>query len=315
MSDNLKRLIAGIKDTANQTAATSEELAASADVTGEMSAQIARTTSEIAEGTNDQSEEAASILSAMEVAFSQIERGNELVATSLNKATSSTEEAESGNAAISDAIKHLGKVTHTVEFATESIQKLGSRSVEIGGIITVITDISNQTNLLALNAAIEAARAGEHGKGFSVVATEVRKLAEQSTSAANQITSLIEDIQSETEVTVNTMESNLEAVKEQVSLIEKGGASIQKIVENVKETQNGIYDIKDIFGLIESSTVGVLGSIKSINEIIEASAASTEEAAASTEEQSSTIEEIAASSRDLAKLAQKLQEDLSSFKI
>ncbi len=315
MSDNLKKLITDIKETASQTAATSEELAASADVTGEMSTQIAKTTNEIAQGTNRQSEEANSILREMEKASEEIDRGNELVEITSTKASHSTQEAENGNRAISEAIQHLGRVTQTVEFATQSIQKLGSRSEEIGGIITVISDISNQTNLLALNAAIEAARAGEHGKGFSVVASEVRKLAEESNEAANKITSLIEDIQSETQVTVNTMETNLIEIKEQVTLIEKGGEALHKIVENVKDTENGVLNLKEVLQIINTTSTTVLGSIKNINEIIEVSAAATEEAAASTEEQNATIEEISSNSRELAELAHKLQEKLSSFKV
>ncbi|TXC91099.1 methyl-accepting chemotaxis protein [Metabacillus litoralis] len=315
MSTNLKNLITNVKDTAEQAAATSEELAASADVTGEMSNQIALTTTEIASGVSRQTTEVNNILDNMRITTDRVDSGGEIIEGTLDLAMRSTKEADYGNKAINEAIQHLGKVTSTVEFATESIQKLGSRSEEIGSIITVISDISNQTNLLALNAAIEAARAGENGKGFAVVADEVRKLAEQSNSAANQITTLIEDIQSETKVTVNTMETNLVSVKEQVQLIEKGGESLHKIVENVQETENGVLSVKEIFQELKGYAESVLQSIESMSEVIEASAALSEEAAASTEEQSATIEEVAHSAKDLAKIAEKLQEELKQFKL
>lgn len=315
MSTNLKNLITNVKDTAEQAAATSEELAASADVTGEMSNQIALTTTEIASGVSRQTTEVNNILDNMRITTDRVDSGGEIIEGTLDLAMRSTKEADYGNKAINEAIQHLGKVTSTVEFATESIQKLGSRSEEIGSIITVISDISNQTNLLALNAAIEAARAGENGKGFAVVADEVRKLAEQSNSAANQITTLIEDIQSETKVTVNTMETNLVSVKEQVQLIEKGGESLHKIVENVQETENGVLSVKEIFQELKGYTESVLQSIESMSEVIEASAALSEETAASTEEQSATIEEVAHSAKDLAKIAEKLQEELKQFKL
>ncbi len=134
-----------------------------------------------------------------------------------------------------------------LSYATDSIQKLGKRSEEIGGIITVISDIAEQTNLLALNAAIEAARAGEQGKGFAVVASEVRKLAEQSKQASGQITGLINDIQAETSVTVRTMESNLLAVNEQVMIINKGGEALEEIVDKVIETETGVEHMKNSF--------------------------------------------------------------------
>jgi len=315
MKTNLKNLISKVIETADQTAATSEELSASADVTGEMSSQIASTTTEIAAGVSKQSSEANNILIKMKETASHVEVGGQIIDGTLDLARRSTTEAGQGNTAINEAIQHLGKVTNTVEFATESIQKLGKRSEEIGSIITVISDISNQTNLLALNAAIEAARAGENGKGFAVVADEVRKLAEQSNTAANQITTLIEDIQSETKVTVNTMETNLVSVKEQVGLIEKGGESLHKIVFNVKETEQGVTKVKDIFLELRNYTSSVLDSIEKVTEVIEASAALSEEAAASTEEQSATIEEVSESARELAKMAEQLKQELTVFNL
>ncbi|UHA61836.1 methyl-accepting chemotaxis protein [Metabacillus litoralis] len=315
MKTNLKNLIAKVIETADQTAATSEELSASADVTGEMSSQIASTTTEIAVGVSKQSSEANNILDRMKETASHVEVGGQIIDGTLELAKRSTTEAGQGNMAINEAIQHLGKVTNTVEFATESIQKLGKRSEEIGSIITVISDISNQTNLLALNAAIEAARAGENGKGFAVVADEVRKLAEQSNNAANQITTLIEDIQSETKVTVNTMETNLVSVKEQVGLIEKGGESLHRIVSNVQETEQGVSQVKNIFSELRNYTSSVLESIEKVTEVIEASAALSEEAAASTEEQSATIEEVSESARELAKMAEQLKQELTVFKL
>jgi len=315
MKTNLKNLIAKVIETADQTAATSEELSASADVTGEMSSQIASTTTEIAAGVSKQSSEANNILDRMKETASHVEVGGQIIDGTLELAKRSTTEAGQGNMAINEAIQHLGKVTNTVEFATESIQKLGKRSEEIGSIITVISDISNQTNLLALNAAIEAARAGENGKGFAVVADEVRKLAEQSNNAANQITTLIEDIQSETKVTVNTMETNLVSVKEQVGLIEKGGESLHRIVFNVQETEQGVSQVKNIFSELRNYTSSVLESIEKVTEVIEASAALSEEAAASTEEQSATIEEVSESARELAKMAEQLKQELTVFKL
>ncbi|MCK9927238.1 methyl-accepting chemotaxis protein, partial [Frankia sp. Mgl5] len=89
----------------------------------------------------------------------------------------------------------LGMINQTVTQSTESIQRLATRSEEIGGIVTTITDISSQTNLLALNAAIEAARAGVQGRGFAVVAEEVRKLADETKRAAEQIAQLISTMQ------------------------------------------------------------------------------------------------------------------------
>src|SRR5437588_255101 len=101
-------------------------------------------------------------------------------------------------------------VQQTSTEITETMQQLGSMSERIGGIVDTITGIAEQTNLLALNAAIEAARAGEQGKGFAVVAEEVRKLAEESQSAASTISELIQEIQRETDRTVTVVETGSE---------------------------------------------------------------------------------------------------------
>lgn len=180
----------------------------------------------------------------MQKTIEEVSKSLQKAEITLNSAIESTHIARKGEEAINEAIMHLSDVTKTVSYATDSIQKLGKRSEEIGGIITVITGIAEQTNLLALNAAIEAARAGDQGKGFAVVASEVRQLAEQSSLAAGQITNLINDIQAETSVTVRTMESNLLAVEEQVTIINKGGSALKEIVEKVVETEEGVEQMK-----------------------------------------------------------------------
>lgn len=315
MVDNLKKLIGQVKATSEQTSVTAQELAASSEITSETSSQIAKSINEIAEGANAQAQETSKVLEQIEDAFTQVNEGYELVQSTLQRAESSTLESEKGNQAINEAIQHLTTVTNTVSFATDSIQKLGRRSEEIGGIISLISDISNQTNLLALNAAIEAARAGEHGRGFAIVAEEVRKLSEQTNIATNQITALIQDIQSETSVTVNTMETNLDAVKTQVDIIKKGGQSLSTIVKMVKDTETGVNEIKLVFDTIQENVKKVLISTENISSIIEQSAATSEEVAASTEEQSASVDEIALHATELSKLAEKLERELVIFKL
>lgn len=315
MADSFFGMIKKSQDAVEQLASSSEQLSASADETGQTSMQIASTINGVATGATQQSDHTNTILDMIENTKTQVDIGSEKVAQTLEQAKASSLFANEGNAAISEAISHLGDVTRTVQFATDSIQKLGKRSNEIGGIINVITDIADQTNLLALNAAIEAARAGDQGKGFAVVAEEVRKLAEQSNSAAGQIIELIESIQSETSVTVRTMESNLMAVQGQVTIIQKGGESLKQIVQNVEETETSIQDLHQVLLKLEENANEVLESIKVVAAIIEDTAASAEEVAASAEEQSATVEEMSAGSLALAKLAEELQNEINRFKV
>lgn len=315
MKEQLTETMQNVARNANEIAHSSVALAESSQQTNETASQIASTMNEIASGVTNQSEQAERIAGMMRDTIVEVEGNLGNVEQSLKNAQESTVIAHEGEQSISKAIAHLGTVTETVSYATDSIQKLGMRSEEIGGIITVITAISEQTNLLALNAAIEAARAGEHGKGFAVVAAEVRKLAEQSTGAAQQITDLITDIQAETSVTVRTMESNLTAVEEQVVIINQGGEALKLIVEKVSVTEASVVHIKDAFNAVNSNSLTVQDAIQNISAIIEESAAATEQIAASSEEQYATVAEIADNTTSLAEVADRLREEVNKFKM
>lgn len=315
MKTRITETINVVANSANQIASTSLVLAESSRQTSEASNQVALTMNDIASGTSTQSDQAEHIVKMMQKTNDEVANSLQKAEATLERAIQSTHIARKGEDAINEAIKHLNSVTQTVSYATDSIQKLGKRSEEIGGIITVITGIAEQTNLLALNAAIEAARAGEQGKGFSVVASEVRQLAEQSSLASGQITSLIKDIQAETAVTVRTMESNLLAVEEQVHIISKGGNALQEIVEQVVETEQGVKEMKSAFTHVNDNSLDVQQAIHDISRIIEDSAAATEEIAATSEEQHATVAEISQNSEELAEISTNLQNEVNKFTI
>jgi len=147
-----------------------------------------------------------------------------------------------GQKVVNDAVSGIEDVARTVTESVGIIASLGQRSNEIGRIVLVIKDIADQTNLLALNAAIEAARAGEQGRGFAVVADEVRKLAERTTSATSEISAMIQAIQDETAQTVQIMERGSEQVGNGVSLANQAGlalgeinAAVGRVVELIRE--------------------------------------------------------------------------------
>lgn len=313
MRDQLSATITIVANSANQIANSSRSLSESAHQTREASNQIATSINGVAAGATTQADKSERIVQMMTQTLNEVKNSLTQSEETLQSALDSTHLARKGEESINEAIKHLGAVTQTVSYATDSIQKLGKRSEEIGGIITAITGIAEQTNLLALNAAIEAARAGEHGKGFAVVASEVRALAEQSKLASGQITDLITDIQAETSVTVRTMESNLLAVEEQVTIINKGGAALKEIVEKVFETEQGVEQMKSAFTHVNTNSLNVQQAIHDISSVIEDSAAATEEVAATSEEQYATVTEITDSSDELAKIADNLRHEVNKF--
>lgn len=121
------------------------------------------------------------------------------------------------------------------------MQRLGESSGQIGDIVGVINDIADQTNLLALNAAIEAARAGEHGRGFAVVAGEVRRLAERTKGATEEIAGTIRSIQDETRATLQVMEDSRLAVETGMGETGRARKSLEAIIESSKEVEHQIH--------------------------------------------------------------------------
>ena len=142
--------------------------------------------------------------------------------------------AEEGGVVVNETIHGMQSIHEAVLGSAESVKGLGKRGEEIGQIIAVINDIADQTNLLALNAAIEAARAGEHGRGFAVVADEVRKLADRTTKATDEIAESITAIQSETAEAVRRMDKGSSEVATGVEKATEAGEQLGEIVDNAR---------------------------------------------------------------------------------
>ena len=225
------------------------------------------------------------------------------------------EKAAEGNAFVQSTVEQMNSIAQTVQQTSEIVSKLGERSKEIGNIVEIISNISGQTNLLALNAAIEAARAGEHGRGFAVVAEEVRKLAEESQNASQQISELIRSIQDETDQAVASMEEGrreAEKGKENVTATGESFSEILQMVEDVKKASLVVSDhvlhLRENMGTIINGMTEVDASAKGIG-------SESQNVSAATEEQAAGMEEIASSSRSLANMANDLQTETDKFKV
>src|SRR5690606_19809542 len=138
---------------------------------------------------------------------------------------------------------YMDDINNTVQNLSGKIQSLGEKSNQIQDIITVITGIAEQTNLLALNASIEAARAGEHGQGFAVVAEEVRKLAEQSARATDDVRVTVQELQEESRLVSQQLDDTRENFRNQGAVVDETEMTFSEISELMTDMQSAIDSV------------------------------------------------------------------------
>jgi methyl-accepting chemotaxis protein len=230
-------------------------------------------------------------------------------------ARAAREVAEEGAAAVSRATEAIRAVQESSAEITTTIRELGAMSDEIGGIVDTITAIAEQTNLLALNAAIEAARAGEQGRGFAVVAEEVRKLAEESQTAAASIGTLIGQIQTGTGKAVQVVTDGSRQTDESVETVEQARLAFLRIDSSVHDMGERVDRIATALQSFVSSSASMQHSLDEALSVAEQSSASAEEVSATTEQTSASTQQIAASAQELATTAEHLQGLVAQFNL
>jgi len=315
MKDNLRDVVSQVANSSEQVAAASEELTASSEQSAQASSQVAETVTNVATGASNQVasvEQTVGVVGEMATAISHI------TSNASNAAAKSGETASAasvGGESVCQARAQMQLIKEAVNQSAQVVQKLGVSSQQIGEFVNLISGIAGQTNLLALNAAIEAARAGEQGRGFAVVADEVRKLAEQSQEAAQKVTVLIHDIQSETNVAVTTMNQGTIEVTRGTEVIATTGEQFNLIVAKIDELNKQVQAITTASKNLSAASEEVVASVDSVRKVAADTAADTQTISAATEEQSASMEEIASSSHALSNMASQLQMIVAKFRL
>ncbi|MBP2662557.1 MAG: mcpB 6 [Firmicutes bacterium] len=311
----LRRLVATTSATAETVSASSEELAASSGEVGKAAEEVAITIQSVAEGANSQvnlADQSAQVIRDMVEAISNTSKAADSVAAASEQ---SERAAETGSKQIDMAVTKMNEIQQDSNQAAQKVHALGEKSRQIGQIVDVITGIAGQTNLLALNAAIEAARAGEQGRGFAVVADEVRKLAEQSETAAREIAGIIQAIQAETIETVEAIDKSGREISSGVTVVATSGTAFKEIHDAIKNVREEVVRIVALTGEQQQRSGQVESAVNSIAASARLNAVSSEQVAAASQEQNASVQEITAASSALAQMAAKLQQAVMKFKL
>jgi len=274
---NLSRMLTAIRQMVG-------EISTKSAIVRQTAEGISTSSGQVAEASHRQADSTSSMAAAIEELTVSINHISELARDTEQYSSSAAQLAQGGEARVAEAAREMALISDQTSAAAGMIRSLESRANEISKITEVIKEIAAQTNLLALNAAIEAARAGEQGRGFAVVADEVRKLAERTSAATEEISEMTGAIQGDTGSAVATMDRALPQVERGVELAHQAEQSLREIREGANTTLERIRDVALATQEQSAASTAIAQQVESIAQMVEETSASTEATAASANE-------------------------------
>lgn len=315
MQSSLKAMITKIKNNSININSQSKNLASVSDEMSSATENVASAIQEVARATGGQAEDLVGITQVINNFGIEIENIVKAIKEVEIKSMGINSLANDSNSSMESLMASVTKVGSSFKEFASKITALGENVNKINGITNLINSIADQTNLLALNAAIEAARAGEAGRGFSVVADEIRKLAEQSKESSENISKLISGISSDTNVIVGSTDMMSNELGTQVTVINDAIESFKRITSAVDEVIPKIEAVNNSIVSIEEEKDKILVKVEDASAVAEEVSASSEEITASAEEMNASSEEVSATAQSLSSMTKEMMGEVNKFKL
>lgn len=315
MINHQEEMVKSVSSASKQLNEASEQMAASLEEISATTEELSATISTIAEDSDNQNKSIIDISEVLVQLSSLVQLAENRAKSTSSNAVNSKKVADFGRQKVEETVKAMNSINRESNETFKVLERVNNLSVKVGGIVTTINSIAEQTDLLALNAAIEAARAGEHGKGFSVVAEEVRKLAEESNDKAKEIASLINEMTKQTQNAVSAMERANTEVENGVEIVAETDKAFVDIINSINNIVEHVNEILDITSDEVASSDKVVELINDVATVTENNASSCKNVSGAIQDETSTVNNLTATAEETSAMSEQLLKEVEKFKI